>query len=241
MARRGEDPTAEDEDLQPAFIIGVLKKLGVRYVIVGSFGAISQGIDLPMTDIDIVPALDSENLARLAEALDELEVQDKRDLTEDIRAELLEDPSLISETTFWNFSSPYGGVDLVLKPAGFPGGFEDLIEKALIIEIAGPDNSSQTVEAIVADVKDIYESKSAARRAKDVRALPKFTHLHRPAETREELRLRYQQERRAQSSPPSVTDKRRPDQPGPPPGRLVKKQGVDRLGRPYTRWVRPPG
>ena len=147
----------EDEELQPGVIVAVLKKHDVSYVIVGSFGAITQGVDLPMTDIDIVPSLDEENLKHLAKALDELGIESKRDATEDIRSELLADPSVIRDTTFWNFSTPHGGVDLVLQPSGFPEGFDALIANAKVVEIVDPEDASSTLEAIVADVRDIYE------------------------------------------------------------------------------------
>ena len=40
--------------------------------------------------------------------------------------ELMEDPSSLTDTTFWTFTTEYGDLDVVLRPAGFPQGYDDL-------------------------------------------------------------------------------------------------------------------
>ena len=58
MRRAARDAPAHrpgDSDLRAVPILAALERHGVSYVLVGSYGAIVQGIDLPMTDLDIVP------------------------------------------------------------------------------------------------------------------------------------------------------------------------------------------
>jgi len=230
-------PTHEGErPLSATSLLAVLKKHNVQYVVVGSYGAIVQDVDLPLTDLDVVPAIDRENLKHLALALDELEVEEKTTAAGDIRAELLADPALLSASKFWAFSTEYGGLDLVLQPAGFPHGYTDLIRNAKIVQIAQDDDPTQTVEAVVADVRDIYTSKRLARRPKDIAQLPKFANVH-TAKTREDVRRRYLQEVAAREQHLQSVLPTTIRQPTKLP--LVPKRGTDKRGRPYTRWVRP--
>ena len=46
---------------------------GVLYVVTGSVGALLHGVPLEPGDLDVTPALDRDNLSRLAAALDELD------------------------------------------------------------------------------------------------------------------------------------------------------------------------
>ena len=58
----------------PAGIVRVLNQHGVRFVVIGGIAAQAHDLGLPATiDIDVTPARDRRNLARLAAAFDELE------------------------------------------------------------------------------------------------------------------------------------------------------------------------
>jgi hypothetical protein len=46
--------------------VEALERHEVRYVAIGSYAAIAQGVDLDVTDFDIVPAEDEENRGTLA-------------------------------------------------------------------------------------------------------------------------------------------------------------------------------
>lgn len=59
----------------PTAILAVLAKRGVDYVIVGGFAAVSLGSPLLTSDIDIAPDPVLENLARLSNALDDLDAR----------------------------------------------------------------------------------------------------------------------------------------------------------------------
>lgn len=55
-------------------LLDVLATHGVRYVLTGSVAALAYGVDIGQAgDLDITPALDEENLTRLAAALREIE------------------------------------------------------------------------------------------------------------------------------------------------------------------------
>ena len=53
-------------------LLDVLDAHSVRYVVIGSVAALLHGVQLKPADLDVTPALDRENLERLARALDEL-------------------------------------------------------------------------------------------------------------------------------------------------------------------------
>ncbi len=55
-----------------AALVCVLDRHAVRYVVTGSVAALLHGVRLRPGDLDIAPALDRDNLQRLARALDEL-------------------------------------------------------------------------------------------------------------------------------------------------------------------------
>lgn len=58
---------------QPPDVAGLLRLLdehGVRYVVTGSGAAMLHGVDLVPGDLDVTPALDRENLERLAALLE---------------------------------------------------------------------------------------------------------------------------------------------------------------------------
>ena len=67
-----------DSDLRAVPILAALERHHVSYVLVGSYGAIVQGVDLAMTDLDIVPATGSANRDRLVAALKDLGARERR-------------------------------------------------------------------------------------------------------------------------------------------------------------------
>ena len=73
--------------------------------------------------------------------------------------ELMEDPSSLTDTTFWTFTTEYGDLDVVLRPAGFPRGYDDLVDSVVIVRLADESDPGLEVDAFVADVSAIYTSK----------------------------------------------------------------------------------
>jgi hypothetical protein len=54
-------------------LLGALEAHSIRYVLIGSVAAQAYGVDVQPGDLDIAPALDADNLARLAQLLLEVD------------------------------------------------------------------------------------------------------------------------------------------------------------------------
>jgi len=148
----------------PAAICRILNEEGVDYVIVGGFGAVILGSPLPTEDIDILPSRTSSNLERLAVALERLGAQ-IRTSDELVSARL--DAAFLSQMPHMlNLVTNLGILDLAFTPAGPRSGYEEWNEGASSIEIA------DRLVVRVASLDDIIDSKIAASRPKDLRALP---------------------------------------------------------------------
>jgi hypothetical protein len=167
-----------DSDLRPVPILAALNRQRVRYVVMGSTAAIIQDIDLALTDLDIVPAVNADNLVRLVRALRELDAREKGAEQVEDAEQALADPSVLLDATFWTFVTAYGDLDLVLRPAGFEAGFSALIDNVHVVALSDDRDPSLTVEVIVADVRVVYESKRRAGRPKDIEVLPRFAGIH---------------------------------------------------------------
>ncbi len=144
--------------LDPERLIRVLAKHRVRYVLIGAVAARLQGFPRLTADIDITPARDPENLARLAAALREL---DARVFTESVPEGLPFDCSaaMLGRTDLWNLTTLAGRLDVAFRPTGTLG-YDDLVRDAVRFETFG-------VEVAAASLRDIVRSKEAADRPQD--------------------------------------------------------------------------
>lgn len=148
--------------LRPAPILAALDQHHVAYVLIGGFAAQQHGATRPTEDIDITPATDPDNLARLADALRELgagiRITDAPGgLPFDTSADALRGVSML------NLRCPHGDFDISFTPSGTDG-YPDLAKSA----------SARTVDGItvrLASLADIIRSKTAAGRPKDALAL----------------------------------------------------------------------
>lgn len=153
----------EAVEFRPERIIAALNDHQVDYVVIGGMGAILQGAQLPPTmDIDVTPANDRDNLARLAAAL--------KDLGATLRAPGLPEgvPIPLDERTFdrmttMTFFTREGPFDVALRPDGTEG-YDDLVRAAIRVDFHGHP-------VPVAALDDIIRSKNAAGRPKDRAAL----------------------------------------------------------------------
>jgi hypothetical protein len=161
--------SADTRQIQPeqaAGIVACLLKHGVRFVVVGAFGAIAWGAPIAQTrDIDATPAADRDNLERLATALEEVGALIRVPGPEPgvpfpRTADFLEGKETIALT------SPSGEFDLTFMPDG-TAGYEDLVVRASYFDVAG-------VEVPVADLGDIIRSKWTAFRPKDREVVPRL-------------------------------------------------------------------
>ena len=148
----------------PIAICRILNEEKVDYVVIGGFASVVLGSPLPTEDIDVLPERSPDNMARLAQALQRLNAMIRTEgeaIPARVDAEFLENmPSML------NLVTDFGIVDLTFEPAGPRSGYEDWNAEATSEEVA------EGLTIRVAALDDIIDSKRAANRAKDLRALP---------------------------------------------------------------------
>lgn len=142
-------------------------------MLIGGLAAVAHGSAIPTTDLDLVPDASRANLGRLAAALRDLEAKLRvSDLPYSLDVAL--DNRAFDAFTTAAFRTPYGDVDVVLRPdAGGPRRhftYEELNARADSREAFG-------VTIRVAALDDIVESKAAAGRPQDLIALPHLAAL----------------------------------------------------------------
>lgn len=155
-------------DYQPEKVMAVLAKHRVQCIYVGGAAAVLQGSPLPTEDVDIVPADDHDNWARLSAALKELDAK--------VRAVELDEPlpfdhdaESLAASKVWNLTTKYGDLDITQVPTGTQG-YDDLKRDAVEMDVRG-------VHIRVASLADIVRSKEAAGRDKDRLSLPVLREL----------------------------------------------------------------
>ena len=149
---------------RPEEILSALGRHEVQYVLIGGLAATLRGSPYPTVDVDITPASDRPNLARLAAALRELEAR----LRVEGRSEPVDwplDERSFDQGTTWTFSTAFGFVDVCLRPDGTQG-FADLKRDA------SAEPPTETLTVWVASLDDVIRSKEATGRDKDLRVLP---------------------------------------------------------------------
>lgn len=166
-------------DVDVEVIITALEEHDVDYVVIGGFAAELYDVAIPPTrNIDITPSVDPENLARLADALIELEARfrvvdgppDGVEVPGGVTAEWL--ASMLTAT----FTTSAGPFDICVRPAG-TAGFEDLVQNRRYV-------SYQDYEVPVASLEDVIRSKEAVGRVKDLLVIPALrAHLRRMTPT----------------------------------------------------------
>jgi hypothetical protein len=148
----------------PVRICEILNEEGVRYVIVGGIATVMHGSSLSTQDIDLVPDRSDNNLARLALALQRLNVRIRTE-GESLAAKI--DEHFLRNSSFMvNLVSDFGDIDIAFQPSGPLEGYAGWKEGAIELSI-GTD-----VTVWVAALDDVVASKRAANRPKDQAALP---------------------------------------------------------------------
>jgi len=153
------DPTREA-------LLGVFARHRVVFVLIGGAAIQSHGQRYDTQDIDLTPDATPENLARLADALNDLDcrlITDPADAASWVLlpSDYFTQRSLLSATT-WNLATRHGQLDLCFAPAGFPRGYADLERRATDRPAA-----ETTIVVSVAALEDVHESKRQADRPKD--------------------------------------------------------------------------
>jgi hypothetical protein len=159
-------------------IFRVLGVHSVRYTLVGGIAAILHQWSGSTADVDIVPAVDTDNLNRLGRALQELSAVVWADPT---RTDLLQGrkppeadefgytaEGLRSETV-WHLTSDAGLLDIAYRVEAI-GDYDQIKREAENREVFG-------LHVLLASLDQIIASKRAVARAKDLRVLPELEEL----------------------------------------------------------------
>jgi hypothetical protein len=162
------DP-AQPEQFDAEPILAVLERHGVAYVIVGGYAARMHGSTRPTRDVDVTPATTRENLDRLAAALRELDAHIRTDAVPEGLPFSTSGEALAGHRML-NLQTRHGELDLTIRPAGFEGGYDELIGRS-------GHRSLGQIHVRVAALEDVIRSKEAAARDKDIRALPELYRL----------------------------------------------------------------
>ena len=145
----------------------MLSQRGVELVVIGGWAAVAHGSPLPTRDVDVVPLDDEANLARLSDALRELDAKVRNGDEEPLP--FAHDSTSLAASTFWNLTTRFGDLDISFRPSGTQG-YRDLRRDAIEVTLRG-------TPVLLASLADIVRSKEAAGRDKDRRALPVLREL----------------------------------------------------------------
>lgn len=160
----------------PTRIFQILDEHEVDHVVIGAMAAMLQSTGLAATlDVDIMPARDEANRARLAAALKEMDARLRvPDPEEAVPIPL--DARMLASASVMTFVTRHGPFDVLFEPSGAPP-YEELRARSAEISRFG-------VSLRVADVRDVIAMKRAAGREKDaahVATLLEFLKRNRPS------------------------------------------------------------
>jgi hypothetical protein len=160
-------------------LLHALAEAGVQYVVTGSAAAMLHGARLVPGDLDITPALDVDNLTRLAHVIESVEARQdphapfghwqRGEDGEQRWVETAATPGAVAERANWRpepadpasfdhlLQSIHGALDVV--PA-VSGSYDDLIRRAVCLETNG-------VSVWVESIEDLLATLTVPRRARD--------------------------------------------------------------------------
>jgi hypothetical protein len=173
---RGQEPSAGDDAnakvFRPQRILEILAKREVEFILIGGVATALHGAPFPTVDVDIVPALETSNLDRLAAALNDLDAL-LRDSAQPAGIRLDLDGRTLKKAIpgfgFLRFDTKFGYLDIIYKPAGIQG-FGELARSA-----TEEDTGSARIR--VASLEDVIRSKQAVGRPRDLEQLPTLRRL----------------------------------------------------------------
>jgi hypothetical protein len=138
----------------PERIFAALRDRRVDYVTVGGIAVIAHGVVRATVDVDIVPSPASENLARLARAIESLAGAPSG------APETPVTPELLARDANMRFDTPAGPLD-VLCAEPYRRLYADLRARALVVDLDG-------VEIVVVSRNDLIRLKAGTGRDRDV-------------------------------------------------------------------------
>jgi hypothetical protein len=148
---------SEPAAFDPRELLRTLASHEVRYVLIGGWAAVLHGSPTTTVDLDICYERSSDNLERLARALNDLDVR-LRGFPPDLPFAM--DARALRSGDVFTLTTRAGDLDLLGAPAGVQG-YEDLVRSALVLDLDG-------FAVLVASVGDLIRMKQAAGRPKDL-------------------------------------------------------------------------
>jgi hypothetical protein len=151
--------------LDPERLVEVLARHEVEYILVGGSALIIHGIGSRETyDLDIVPSAGEDNLERLGGALRELGakvVTHWSAADDELHVdESTFEPAVFRDNPFLHLVTPAGRLDVILRPGGADGGFDELAPGAVRARLGN-------VDLAISGVPDLIRMKEATGRMKD--------------------------------------------------------------------------
>jgi len=159
--------------LRPRPLLEALVRNEVRFVILGGVAERMLGSPRTTDDFDICPATSRTNLDRLAAMLNEVEARWAPPGLEEVGHEPVEpwNAASFKAQTSLALLTAYGRFDIWLRPDG-TAGYEDLIEKAVDVEVGD-------LRAKVVHLEDSIRIKRAIGGTKYLEHLPLLRELQR--------------------------------------------------------------
>ena len=159
----------EDATFRPEEILETLDRHGVEFVLIGGLAAVLHGAPYVTVDVDITPRAEAANLARLAEALVDLEARVRADAAGRVAVAFQPDATFLEGQQILNLMTRAGPLDIAQVPSGTRG-YAELARDAIAIDLGA-------TRVRVASLADVVRSKEAADRPKDRAALPVLRRL----------------------------------------------------------------
>ena len=120
----------QPEPLDAQRIFDQLARHEVDFVLVGGLAAQTHGNTRMINDVDVIPAPDPQNLARLAKALRALQARVLNPGHENLEI----DAVMLPRATIWQLATPHGDIDVLHEPPGVAP-YPELRERALVIAL----------------------------------------------------------------------------------------------------------
>jgi hypothetical protein len=139
----------------PRAILAALERNYVDYVLIGGLAQVLRGADQITAGVDICPSFASNNLHRLARAVEDLDAQ-----RGDGSSLELSDEGLAAEPVL-ALSTSAGRLQIIGSPEGAPKGYVDLRRAAT------KENLGQGLQPLVASVGDLARLAAALDRGRD--------------------------------------------------------------------------
>ena len=137
-------------------VLEVLLRHEVDFVLIGGLAARLHGSPSVTVDVDVCPAREPENLARLADALREL---DARLRTPEDDVGFVIDAEMLGRASNLTLTTSHGYLDVLAEPIGTRG-YVELIGNARVLDVEG-------MKLPVVSLSDLIRMKEASGRPKD--------------------------------------------------------------------------